>query len=197
MTEDQLLDYLMFPQYAPRDGMGWNGHLGTLFGTVTHGVFGAALDQMGITVPLPEGPCVACGQPRPRKGQLARKGQCGEHAGVHPETRSRGHLDKILDLGSRGIRGFDLKTRFKRGLNGMPDMDLDYFREKFPGYYWQAQDYMRITGLRRYIVLFFEMGLPWEMREYHFDFDPMIAFEIENKYRRVLERARAKGLVLA
>lgn len=192
MDEDELLHMLMFPgQRVPR-GMGWTGHMGTLAGTTWHAIIGTALDQLGITVPLPPGLCIACGLPRPQHGRAPRKGQCGEHGAVHAETRSRGHLDKILQLPE--LHGFDLKTRFRGGLKKAPDMDTAYFQTTWPHYYWQVQDYMRMTGLRKFIVLFLEMGNPWELREYHVEYDVPVALEIESKYRRVLARARAQGL---
>jgi hypothetical protein len=195
MTQQQLLDYLLYPQFIVREPMSYAGAMGTLFGTMTHELVEAILDKAGVAEPLPEGPCQACGRPRPRRGQHRRKGQCGEHSAVHAETRARGHLDGILNL--QGVRGFDLKTRWKGGLRGVRDMDPVLFREKWPGYYGQAQEYMRITGLRQYIVLFLEMGSPWEMREFHLDFDPGMALEIEVKYLGALAQARAQGLELA
>jgi hypothetical protein len=195
MTQAQLTDYLLYPGFIEREPMSYLGAMGTLFGTMSHELVEAILAKAGVAEPLPEGPCAACGKPRPRRGQHRRQGQCGEHSGVHPETRARGHLDGILNLG--GVRGFDLKTRWKGGLRGVKDMDPGIFQEKWPGYYWQAQEYMRITGLRKYIVLFLEMGMPWEMREFHLDFDPAVAFEIECKYLGALADARAQGLELA
>lgn len=196
MTEKQLLDCLLYPQFAERDPMTYAGAMGTLFGTMTHTLVSAILNKAGVAEPLPEEPCAACGRPRPRKGRLVAKGQCGEHSAIHAATRAKGHLDAILNL-QDGPRGFDLKTRWKGGLKGVRDMDTALFAEKWPGYYWQAQEYMRITGLRRYIVLFLEMGMPWEMREFHIDFDPGIGLEIECKYLGALAQARARGLELA
>jgi hypothetical protein len=195
MTDKQLLDYLLYPQYVEREPMTYIGGMGTLYGTMTHELVEAILTKAGVAVPLPDGPCPACGRPRPRRGHQRRQGQCGEHSAIDAETRAKGHLDAILDLG--GIRGFDLKTRWKGGLKGVRDMDTALFAEKWPGYYWQAQEYMRIAGLRRYIVLFLEMGMPWEMREFHIDFDPGIALEIQCKYRSALAQARSRGLELA
>ena len=65
-------------------------------------------------------------------------------------------------------------------------MDLDCFREKWPGYWAQGQECMRLSGLRRYIFLFMTMGFPWETREFHFDFDPGFAMATEQKYLDVI-----------
>jgi hypothetical protein len=196
MSESDLLDYLLYPRYVQRDPLAYGGAMGTLNGTMWHGVVGAILDAAKLTVPLPESDCEACGLPRPKRGQFVREGQCGEHSGIDYRTRSKGHLDKILNLRD-GPRGFDLKTRFKGGLRKSPDMDTEYFAATWPYYYYQAQEYMRITGLRRYIVLFLEAGSPWDTREYHIDFDPAVGLEIESKYLSVLARARAAGMELA
>jgi hypothetical protein len=137
-------------------------------------------------VPLPPGNCVACGLPR--KGKI----RCKEHGAIDMATHSRGHLDGIVALGQDGIRGLDIKTIKMWGTYGIkdaPDMDLDFFRGNWPKYYAQGQDYMRMTGLRKFIVFFMALGNPWEMREYHFDFDPAFALGIETRYKNALRRA--------
>ncbi len=72
------------------------------------------------------------------------------------------------------------------GLKGVRDMDLDCFRDKWPGYWAQGQECMRLSGLRRYIFLFMTLGNPWETREFHFDFDPEFAMATEQKYLDVI-----------
>jgi hypothetical protein len=155
--------------------------MSTIFGTVFHTIVEAALDYMKVAVPLPEGLCVACGLPR--KGKIS----CREHGAVDHVLRSRGHLDAIGDFGVQGTHGIDLKTITpwgKYGLKEAPDMDLGFFMERWPKYYAQGQDYMRMTGLRRFIVLFLSMGNPWELREYQFPFDEVFAYGIEQRYRQ-------------
>ena len=66
-------------------------------------------------------------------------------------------------------------------------MDLDVFREKWPKYWAQMQECMRMTGLRRYIVFFQGLGNPWEQREFHIPYDAVFAAQTEAKYRRVLD----------
>ena len=66
MTEKQLLDYLMWPQFTARDPMTYAGGMGTLYGTMTHELIEAILNRAGVTVPLPEEPCRACGLSGPR-----------------------------------------------------------------------------------------------------------------------------------
>lgn len=168
----------------PED-MGYTSKMAVMFGSLAHAVFEAFLDWMGVSEPLPPGDCPACG--RPRRPLRARPSQryCTEHGFAHAGTRARCHLDGILGFGDDRY-GFDLKTIWTLGLRGVPDMDPDAFREKWPRYWAQMQECMRLSGLRRYIVLFLTMGSPWELREFHFDFDPEFAVATEGKYRRVI-----------
>ncbi len=48
---------------------------------------------------------------------------------------------------------------------------------------------LRLTGLRKFIVLFQGIGNPWDLREYHVTFDPVAAYEIECKYLNALQHA--------
>jgi hypothetical protein len=184
MTEDELVAYLTLPQ--KREPMTYVGTMSTLFGSVVHAVVRSSLDQMGVLVPLPPGDCITCGHPR------SGKSACYEHGALDKATHSRGHLDGILSLGRDGVRGLDIKTIKMWGTYGLkdaPDMDLAYFRQTWPKYYAQGQDYMRMTGLRQFIVFFMALGNPWEMREYHFNYDHEFAFGIETRYRNALRRA--------
>ncbi len=190
-TVHDLWLYLARPEDLPADPMGYVGWMSTMFGTVAHGVIEAALDHLGVMVPLPEGNCPACGRPyKPRRARQAKK-WCMEHGAADPATRSRCHMDGILNLGGSHLWGFDFKTIRPMGLNGVPDMDPEFFREKWPKYWAQMQECMRLSGLRHYIVFFLTLGNPWEMREFHLDFDPAFAAETEFKYRRVIEAAEA------
>lgn len=165
---------------------GYTSRMAVMFGSLGHGVVETFLDWMGAAVPLPEGNCPACGRPRrPLRARPSLK-YCTEHGAVHPDTRSSCHLDSILRFGG-DLHGFDLKTIYPLGLRGVPDMNESYFREKWPKYWAQMQECMRITGLRRYIVFFLSMGSPWEVREFHIPFDPAFAVETEAKYRAVIE----------
>lgn len=190
MTEEQLYHYLTSPVVRDLTARAdYVTRMSRLFGTTAHGIVRSALTQMRLLLPLPPGPCIACGLPRSSKtGKII----CEEHGAIDTVMHSRGHLDGILDLKQDGIRGFDLKTikMFgKYGLKEAPDMELEYFMVTWPKYYAQGQDYMRMTGLRQFIVLFMVLGNPWEFREYQFDFDPDYARGIEDRYQGALERA--------
>ena len=178
MSGRELYRYMAQPDQYRREPMGYAGKMGTMFGTIAHEVVRQALIQLRVVVPVPEGTCAACHLPQPR--------MCKEHGACDPETRSRGHLDGILNLGAAGTWGLDLKTIYALGLSKVPDMDLEFFRQKWPKHYYQAIEYMRLTGLRQFIFLYMSMGNPWEFREYQIPWDPQAALEIETKYRGVL-----------
>jgi hypothetical protein len=178
MSEQKLYDYIAHPERVERENMGYIGIMSTMFGSFMHEIMKAALAQTKVWVPVPPGMCRACGKPQPEK--------CNEHGVIDEETRSRGHMDGVLNFGSLGTHGWDLKTAKALALSRAPDMDLEYFMGKWPSYYGQAQEYMRLSGLRRFIVSFIGVGNPWPMLEYHIGFDPMYAFKVEQKYKRVL-----------
>lgn len=190
MTHRELYLYLTAPEKLPPRRMDYVGWMATTMGTVTHGVIEAALERMGVMVPLPGGDCPACGLPYkpPRARQSAK--WCMEHGAVDVPSRSRCHLDGILNFGPQGTRGFDYKSIRPWGLKGIPDMDAEAFRAKWPGYWAQMQECMRMSGLRRYIVYFMEQGTPWDTREFHLDFDPVFAAQTEAKYLEVLDFVR-------
>ena len=178
MSERELYAYIAHPELIEPEKMGYIGIMSTMFGTFMHEIMKAALSQTKIWVPVPLGMCKACGRLQPD--------ECNEHGVIDLETRSRGHMDGILNFGSLGTHGWDLKTAKSLALARCPDMDLKYFKEKWPGYYGQAQEYMRLSGLRKFIVSFIGVGNPWTMLEYHIEFDPMDALLVEQKYKRVL-----------
>jgi len=186
-TPRDLYLYLTAPEKLPPRRMDYAGWMATTMGTVTHGVIEAALDRMGIAVPLPGGDCPACGKPyRPRRARQSAR-WCMEHGAADERTRARCHLDSILTFGSRGIYGFDYKSIRPYGLKGVRDMDEDAFREKWPGYWAQMQECMRLRRLDRYIVYFMEQGTPWDTREFHLEFDAAFAAKTEAKYLEVLD----------
>lgn len=181
LSEADLTAYLH--GHLAAEDFSYVARMSMLFGSVTHSVVQHALVKLKIMVPVPRGTCPACGLPRPSK--------CREHAAVHEPTRSRGHLDGILLFPGSELPepwGFDLKTIKPQLLWKAPDMDLEYFRATWQKHWWQMQEYMRLTGLRRYIVLYMAMGNPWDMREYHVPADPAAARDIERRYLAALAR---------
>jgi hypothetical protein len=176
--------YLWLTGQAKEDDFSYAARCAVLFGSLFHGMFEAFLDGTGHAVPLPPGDCPACGKPRRLLRARPSFRYCTEHGFTHPETRASCHLDAIMDFSDRS--GLDLKTCHPYALKGVRDMDAAQFREKWPHYWAQGQECMRLSGLRRYIFLFMTMGSPWDTREFHFDFDPEFAVQTEEKYRRVI-----------
>lgn len=196
LAGDRELYLWMTGQSAP-EKFGYAARCAVLFGSLFHGVFESFLDWMSVAEPMPrEGTCPACG--RPRRPLRARPSfrYCTEHGFAHEQTRARCHLDAVLRL--EGERwGFDLKTIYPLGLRGVKDMDEGQFRAKWPGYWAQGQECMRLSGLRRYAFLFVGMGSPWDTREFHFGFDPEFAAQTEAKYLRVLSHVDRKVPIVA
>lgn len=174
----------------------FNVRMAVMFGSLAHAVIEAFLAWTGRAVPLPPGNCANCGRPyRALRARPDPARYCTEFGFSHPETRSSAHLDGILNFGDtraawllsgEDVYGFDFKTIYPLGLKGVRDMDTAQFKEKWPKYWGQAQECMRLSGLRRYIVFFMTLGSPWETREFHIPFDHEFAAETEAKYRRVL-----------
>lgn len=64
---------------------------------------------------------------------------------------------------------------------------LDFYRQTWPEYYAQNQEYMRLSGRRAMLVLFLTMGYPWEMVELVVPYDPVAANQVRDKYLAVRE----------
>lgn len=189
LTEGQLVAYLDgFAKDQPED-FGYIGRMSVMFGTIMGEVTRQALNHLGLMVPVPLGRCRACGYTQPR--------ECREHGACHEPTRSRGHLDGIIRFGpprsdwhgTEDVWGYEGKTIKNAILAKAPDMDEEFFKERWPAYWWQVQEYMRLTGLGRFIVLFQGIGNPWDLREYHVQSDPQAAYDVETKYLNALARA--------
>lgn len=177
MTERQLYYALTDPEHWKREPFGYQGRMSTLMGSLMHEVTETALMDLKYLVPL-KGICLACG--------LAQPAQCREHGVIDTKTRARGHVDGILYYG--GIRRhFEFKTTNSMNLRTLKNNDIAAFKTKWPGYWAQAQEYLRMSGLWQSIVLVFQMGHPWVMREFHIEMDHEHCMKVERKYLAVRE----------
>jgi hypothetical protein len=112
------------------------------------------------------------------------------------DTRSRGRCDGLTNEEITGEEEiFEFKTmmgaRARKIPAGRPD-DKEVqaaFRVLDPGYYAQAQEYMRMSGRRRWRAIILSLEYPFPMREIVLDYDPLLAREIQVKYRNVLQAA--------
>jgi len=208
MTEHELYQWLTGGLAAGDDfdESAYNVRMAVMAGSLFHAIIEAFLAWTGRAVPLPQGDCPSCG--RPYRPLRARPGfrYCTEFGFAHPATRSSAHLDAILNFGDTraawslagdDVYGFDFKTIYPFGLKGVRDMDTAQFREKWPKYWAQGQECMRLSGLRKYIFLFMTMGSPWETREFHLDFDPAFATATEEKYLAVISHLERGVPILA
>ena len=196
------------PAEFPVEHKQYMNTLSITVGTAFHGFFEVCLEDAGIRprhlnrcevcprecpAPKGRGKVKVCGCPFD-DGPLSPLGLhqvgCTEPGVVDFETGSRGHMDGVLDLSSLSTPSeaydqpvFEFKTSSARSI--FDDLDLEAYREKYPTYYAQNQEYMRITGRRMAIVLFMTMGFPWEMREIHVPFNPAFAADVRHKYLTV------------
>ncbi len=110
-------------------------------------------------------------------------------------TRAKGSLDGIVNSAKLSIEEdevFELKTMAPQRLNrlakGVPQSPevVESFRDLDFPYYLQGQEYMRISGYRRWRGLFLGLVYPFPMREVVMDYDHAVGQAIAERYRRVL-----------
>ncbi len=187
MTERQLYHYLVDPDDWAKKPFPYPTKMSAKMGSITHDIVETAMKVLGLLV-TPQGTCAACGRSQPD--------ECGEHGVVDLVTGSRGHMDGVIEMdGYR--RGFELKSAAPRAIESIKDNDLAAFRKKWPYYYSQIQEYMRMSGLVEFKVLFFGMGFPWDMREFTILADPEFQAEVAQKYLAVREMVKTRTLPIA
>lgn len=164
----QLYYYIAEPDRFIAEPLEYMGALSTTMGTAIHGFIQMCLKDTGVLID-------------------------DEVAVVDDVLLSRGHMDGILQLPGVGRTGFEFKTSGSFKANTLVDNDVEVFKTKFPVYYAQVQEYMRISGLRKFVVLFMLMGYPWTTKEIMVDYDIMAAETIASKYRLV-RQAVADGV---
>ena len=183
MQERELWLYLTRPDDFPVERLDFMSTLNVTFGTVLHEFVEMCLTDMGLR-PKDLNRCTTC----------PPKNRCTEPGAVDEETGSRGHMDGKLDFSRLSVPkhmefpGLEFKSRSRALTFG--DLDLEAFKVKFPEYYAQVQEYMRISGLRGFIVFFIQWATPWEMTEIHIPYDRAEAHRIRDKYLTVREAER-------
>jgi hypothetical protein len=165
----KLYYYLTEPDKIDNEPLEFMGALSTTMGTAIHGFVQMCLKDTGVLVD-------------------------DEVFVIDHETGSRGSMDGVLNLPTLGETGLEFKTSNQMKLQGLHDNDIETFKTKWPVYYAQVQEYMRLSGLRKFVVLFLSMGYPWTMKEVLVPFDQGMASMIETKYRGV-RAAAASGEV--
>lgn len=109
---------------------------------------------------------------------------------VDEETKTRGHSDGVTFEGD----AFELKTVGNKvwGIPNGPADSLEvlaWYRERCPGYYAQSQEYLRMSGRAKMIVVFMHLVYPFPMREIHVPRDEAFMRATAEKYRRVIQAA--------
>lgn len=185
MSERELWLYLARPDMFPVERLEFMSTLNITFGTILHEFVEMCLKDMGLR-PEELNRCTTC----------PPGNRCTEPGALDEVTGSRGHMDGKLDLAHLSVPsaamerpGLEFKSR-SRTLT-FKDLDLEAFKKQFPVYYAQVQEYMRISGLRAFIVFFIEWGTPWGMTEIHIPYDRPAANQIEEKYLKVREAVAA------
>lgn len=133
-----------------------------------------------------------------REGFLERQPEVCGCGFKHPEraevylvdeaTKTRGHSDGVTFEGD----GFEFKTMGNK-VWGVPQGAVDspevlaWFRERCPGYYAQAQEYLRLSGRAKMVVVIMHLVHPFPMREIHVPRDEGYIRATANKYRNVLQ----------
>lgn len=103
------------------------------------------------------------------------------------KTGARGKMDGV----TRDEEVFELKTMNDRRLDriekGAPDDPavVASFKKICPDYYYQGQEYMRLSGLQRWRGLIMSLSYPFPMREIVLDPDREVQHEIKEKYLMV------------
>lgn len=182
MNERQLYYYLTDPDRWESEVLDYESRMSVTMGTAVHSLIETMLHHNEIMVPL-VGTCPACKRPHGTK-----KGECYEYGAADETLGSRGHMDGVIHLDTPGVYwvpgqgGLEFKTTNPRTLSSIQPNDLEAFRRKWPVYYGQVQDYMRMSGLRQFIVLFLALGYPWTPLEFQVPYDEKYAMAIEKKY---------------
>lgn len=172
LTERQLYFYLTDPDFWLPEPFGYTITMSAMIGSVVHDIVETALIDLKYLI-KPKGVCQACGFDQPRN--------CREHGAADRKTKSRGHMDGVLGIGGI-LRGFEFKTAMPRAIQEIQNNDVEAFRKKWPYYYAQVQEYMRMTGMTSFKVIFWAMGNPWDMREFTIEADIFFQRETEVKY---------------
>ena len=154
------------------------GALSVTIGTAVHSFIQMCLHDMGVLVMVE----------RKVNGQVEL---LPEHAVEDLALRSLCSMGGLLTLKSpaRHMVGqpFESNSSTIMPPPTLKDLDLEAFKKTWPDYYVQVQEYMRMSGLRVAVVLFMAMGYPWELREFHVPYDPIIAQGVAEQYRLAVQ----------
>jgi hypothetical protein len=179
-SERLLYQYLTDPLRLVMEPMDPTGTLAVTAGSFFHTFVQTVLVREGTLLQQPK--VCGCGFEHPERAEVFL---------VDEDAGTRGHSDGVVHTGD----GFEFKTmnpmkigRIPQGTPTDPAV-LEWFRKKCPDYYAQAQEYLRMSGRRRMIVVILSLTYPFEMREIHVAYDPGYAMATREKYLRVRDAA--------
>lgn len=180
-SESALYHYLVEPENLAYEHVDLATRLSWDVGHMTHDYIRAAMDEIGI-LPKVLQKCTLC----------PPEANCNEPGVMDEEIGMRGHLDGILSLPGREYGGdlFDLKTTGDQGsfrMKQIMDLDLEAFKEQYPGYYAQMQCYLKMSGREQMILCMIQLGMPWAVREFHIPHDRLYTHRLWAKLARVRE----------
>lgn len=185
MAERQLYYYLTDPENWLAEEIAYENRMAMIMGTAVHSFIQMVMLMAGILI-KPTGTCQACGRPHG-----TRKKDCDEWGAIDRTLGRRGHMDGILDVRGWGRGLFEFKTIGDKATFGLTDHNLQWFKDRKPGYYAQVQDYLDMTGMQKAIVVFCILGFPWRLVEIEVPYDYEFATALRAKYRRVREHEAA------
>lgn len=176
----QLYFYLTAPDLLELEDLDESAYLSAIHGTFWH----TAIQSVALVNELL----------LPQMSPLHPEPQA-ELSVVDEPHNTRGHLDGVLNPDKFPIevpQGLEIKT-----LNGFRANDLPagfpasperiaWLKEKKPKYYWQAQEYMRMSGFRMQYFLFMGMDYPFPMAEVWLPYNEADALTVVAKYEMVL-----------
>lgn len=187
-----LYYYLTAPDQIEVEQLSYESRMAVTMGTAIHAFIEMCIRDAGYMAPL-TGTCPACNRPHGTK-----KGECDEFGVADKAVGVRGHMDGVLNIPFDGTRWvgtqaglLEFKTTNPNKARGLTDNDLEMFREKWPEYYAQVQDYMEASGLRQAIVLVAVLGFPWKILEFQIPYDPGYALALRRKYLLVRQHETA------
>lgn len=182
--EPALYTYLAHPERLVREPFDPSSTFAVTVGTFFHQFTQHVLVENGVITKQPL--VCGCGVEHPERAELYL---------VDEELKVRGHADGELTFDSSLI---ELKSMKPLRQHFIPKVAPDHpdkiawVRDKAPDYYLQAQEYLRISGKARSIMVIVSLVHPFEMNEIHIPFDHLTAHKTAAKFRRVRE-AVAEG----
>lgn len=104
-----------------------------------------------------------------------------EHPLLDEARRTRGKADGLMADGDL----WEFKTAKESRLRMVTDVAT--YLTMYPTYHLQANEYMRMSGIRAERVLMMSLTFPYEMREFVIEYDHKLGQATEAKYERVLQ----------